>query len=120
MTSFRIFFPTRTRLTLLAAAAAGLSLLAWSASGSPRPVFDARCESQDSAAAAAVAELIADRSPDVEQRLGDIVFRLRRARAYCRFGLVGLAQLDYRALVDGRYAGSQVSSTRSATADGGR
>ena len=120
MTSLPTFFPARTRLTLWIAAAVGMSLLAWSLSGRPKPMFDARCEAWDSAAAAAVAELVADRSPAVDQRLGDIVFRLRRARAYCRFGLVGLAQLDYNALLDGRYAGTRLSSARPASAQGGR
>jgi hypothetical protein len=46
---------------------------------------------------------IADRDPLIEQRLGDAVFRLRRARKYCRQDLVGLARLDYEALIDGRY-----------------
>jgi len=112
-------FPGRPRLALglgLATAAVGLSLLAWSASGHPTPMLDARCEAQDSAAAAAVAELVADRSPAVEQSLGDIVFRLRRARTYCRLGLIGLAQLDYQALLDGRYAGYRLSSTNSGAA----
>jgi hypothetical protein len=120
MTSVPARFPTRMRLAIAMAAALGVSLLAWSASGSPKAVFDARCEPWDSAAAATVAALVADRTPEVEQRLGDMVFRLRRARTYCRFGLVGLAQLDYRALVDGRYAGHQASSIRSAAADGRR
>jgi len=97
-----------------AAAAVALGLLAWS--GHPTAMFDARCESQDSAAAAAVAELVADRSQAVEQRLGDIVFRLRRARTYCRLGLVGLAHLDYQALLDGRYAGYRLSSAKSGAA----
>jgi hypothetical protein len=50
-----------------------------------------------------VESLIADRDPLVEQRMGDAVFRLRRARKYCRQDLVGLARLDYEALTDGRY-----------------
>jgi len=120
MTSLPTFFPARTRLTLWIAAAVGVSLLAWSLSGRPKPIFDARCEAWDSAAAAAVAELVADRSPAVEQRLGDIVFRLRRARAYCRFGLVSLAHLDYQALLGGRYAGYRLSSAKPASAQGGR
>ena len=118
MIPFPTHFSARTRLALgVATAAVGLSLLAWSASGSPRHGFDARCESQDSAAAAAVAELVADRRPAVEQRLGDIVFRLRRARTYCRLGLVGLAHFDYQALLDGRYAGYRLSSARPVTAN---
>jgi hypothetical protein len=56
--------PARTLLILGVTAAAGLSLLAaWSASSGPKVLFDARCEAWDHAATAAVAELIADRSP---------------------------------------------------------
>lgn len=69
----------------------------------PAPSFDRRCEVWDRLASAAVSDLIADRDPLVEQRLGDAVFRLRRARKYCRQDLVGLARLDYEALTDGRY-----------------
>jgi hypothetical protein len=114
--------PARTLLILGVTAAAGLSLLAaWSASSGPKVLFDARCEARDHAATAAVAELIADRSPAVEQRLGDVVFRLRRARTYCRHGFVGLAQLDYRALTDGRYAGYRLSGeSRTAAQASGR
>lgn len=114
--------PARTLLILGVTAAAGLSLLAaWSASSGPKVLFDARCEAWDHAATAAVAELIADRSPAVEQRLGDVVFRLRRARTYCRHGFVSLAQLDYRALTDGRYAGYRLSGeSRTAAQASGR
>jgi hypothetical protein len=114
--------PARTLLILGVTAAAGLSLLAaWSASSGPKVPFDARCEAWDVAATAAVAELIADRSPAVDQRLGDVVFRLRRARTYCRHGFVSLAQLDYRALTDGRYAGYRLSGeSRTAAQTSGR
>ena len=40
--------------------------------------FDRRCEAWDRLAGAAVSDLIADRDPLIEQRLGDAVFRLRR------------------------------------------
>jgi hypothetical protein len=114
--------PAGAPLILGLAAVAGLGLLAaWSASSGPKVPFDARCEAWDSAATAAVAELIADRSPAVEQRLGDVVFRLRRARTYCRHGFVSLAQLDYRALTDGRYAGYRLSGeSRTAAQTNGR
>jgi hypothetical protein len=72
-------------------------------SSASAPSFDPRCDAWDRAASAAVSDLIADRNPLVEQRLGDAVFRLRRARKYCRQDLVGLARLDYQALTDGRY-----------------
>ena len=110
MTQVLTRFPVWAGLMLLVPAA----VVAWSAaSGGPKPVFDAQCEAWDSAAAAAVAELVADRSPAVEQRLGDVVFRLRRARAYCRSGFIGLAQLDYRALLDGRYGGHAARGAQS-------
>src|SRR5262249_53127156 len=120
MTSLPTFFPARTRLTLWIAAAVGVSLLTWSLSGRPKPIFDARCEAWDSAAAASGAELAAARTRAGEQGLGDFGSRLRRARAYCRFGLVSLAHLDYQALLDGRYAGYRLSSTKPASAQGGR
>jgi hypothetical protein len=82
---------------------------------------DARCETWDHAATAAVAKLIADRSTAVEQRLGDVAFRLRRAHTYCRHDFVGLAQLDYRALTDGRSAGYRLSGeSRTAVQASGR
>ncbi len=106
MTLFPALTPFRKRLLLLIVLAACLTLVAaWSAAGGAKPTFDARCETWDVAASVAVADLVADHSPVVEQRLGDAVFRLRRARKYCRYGLVDLARLDYAALLDGRYAG---------------
>jgi hypothetical protein len=69
----------------------------------PVAPFNHDCEAWDRLASAAVSELIADRRPIVEQRLGDAVFRLRRARKYCRYDLADLARLDYEALTDGRY-----------------
>jgi hypothetical protein len=69
----------------------------------PVAPFNHDCEAWDRLASAAVSDLIADRRPIVEQRLGDAVFRLRRARKYCRYDLAHLARLDYEALTDGRY-----------------
>lgn len=119
---FPIRNPVRAPLILGLAAVAGLGLLAASSALSgPKVPFDARCETWDGAATAAVAELIGDRSPAVQQRLGDVVFRLRRARTYCRHGFVSLAQLDYRALTDGRYAGYRLSGdSRTAAQASGR
>ena len=65
--------------------------------------FSRQCDEWDRAASAAMIALITKRDPVIEQQLGDAVFRLRRARKYCRHDLVGLAWLDYRALTDGRY-----------------
>ena len=68
----------------------------------PPPRSTGAARSGTASRARAVSDLIADRDPLVEQRLGDAVFRLRRARKYCRQDLVGLARLDYEALTDGR------------------
>jgi hypothetical protein len=101
----RALTPVGGRLILAVTAAVGLSLFAaWSAFGQTKPLFDARCDTWDAAATSALSDLIADRDPAVEQRLGDALFRLRRARKHCRYGFIGLAQLDYQALLDGRYA----------------
>jgi hypothetical protein len=76
----------------------------WSMHGTePVARFNHVCEAWDRLASAAVSDMIADRRPVVEQRLGDAVFRLRRARKYCRYDLADLARLDYEALTDGRY-----------------
>jgi hypothetical protein len=100
----RVLIPYGAWLPLSIVAAMALSLFAGWATLRPEPPFDARCESLDSAASRAVSDLIGERSVDIEQRLGDAMFRLRRARTYCRHGLVGLARLDYQALTDGRYS----------------
>jgi hypothetical protein len=98
---------TALRWRRLALAGAVVLSLGWIVSSlyadDPAPSFDRRCEAWDRLASAAISDLIADRDPLVEQRLGDAVFRLRRARKYCRQDLVGLARLDYEALTDGRY-----------------
>jgi hypothetical protein len=100
-----VLIPIRTWLPLSVAAALGLSLFAaWAAFARPEPIFDAQCDSLDTVASRAVGDLVADRNIETEQRLGDALFRLRRARNHCRHGLVGLARLDYRALTDGRYS----------------
>jgi hypothetical protein len=99
----------RRRPSMLAAAAVSglalaIGLMLWSIRwNEPAAPFNGDCEAWDRLASAAVSDLVADRSPAVEQRLGDAVFRLRRARKYCRLDLVGLARLDYEALTDGRY-----------------
>jgi hypothetical protein len=96
------------RWPLAVAAIGTLGLVLWSLqaneSGAP---LDRRCEAWDRAASAALSDLIADRSPIADQRLGDAVFRLRRARKYCRHDLAGLARFDYEALTDGRYHRTQ-------------
>jgi hypothetical protein len=91
-------------LFLAAAGAVGGAIIA-SASRSDNAVrsIGPACEAWDDAASAALAPLVADRSPVVEMRLGDALFRLRRARKNCALGWVSLARLDYQALLDGRY-----------------
>jgi hypothetical protein len=69
----------------------------------PTAPFNRECDDWDRLASAAVSDLVVDHNPLAEQRLNDAVFRLRRARKYCRLDLVGLARLDYEALTDGRY-----------------
>jgi hypothetical protein len=93
---------------LAAAGASGLALVIglmfWPVRwNEPDVAFHRDCEVWDRLASTAISDLVADRSPMVEQQLGDAVFRLRRARKYCRLDLVGLARLDYEALTDGRY-----------------
>ena len=69
-----------------------------------RPVsLSPQCAAWDVAASTVLAGLIADPSENAEAQLGDAVFRLRRARRNCRHDWVGLARLDYDALIDGRY-----------------
>ncbi len=64
MTLFPALTPARKRLLLLIVLAACLTLVAaWSAAGGAEPTFDARCETWDVAASAAVADLVADHSP---------------------------------------------------------
>lgn len=65
--------------------------------------FDASCETSDQAASAAVASLITQRTAVADAKLADAIFRLRRARKYCSYGWLTLAQQDYQALLDGRY-----------------
>ena len=85
---------------LMAATIAGLTL--WPRPGaSPEP--NGRCEPWDLEAQAVLARLLRDQSAIAEAYLGDAVFRLKRARKYCRFGLVGLARLDYDVLLGNRY-----------------
>jgi hypothetical protein len=64
---------------------------------------DPTCETSDHAASAAVASLITARNAVADAKLSDAVFRLRRARKYCSYGWLTLAQQDYHALLDGRY-----------------
>jgi hypothetical protein len=64
---------------------------------------DARCEPWDFEAQMVLVSLLSERSAVAEAHLGDALFRLRRARKHCRIGLIGLARLDYDALLGNRY-----------------
>lgn len=65
--------------------------------------FDTRCESADAQAGAVLASLLSDRSEIAQALFGDAVFRLKRARWYCRYGFASMAQADYDALMSNRY-----------------
>src|SRR4029453_14120752 len=67
----------------------------------PPALLSPQCAAWDAAAGTALAALIADRSEVAEARLGDALFRLRRARRNCRHDWIGLARRDYDALIDG-------------------
>jgi hypothetical protein len=67
------------------------------------PIFASQCETWDIEATAALASLITDRNELSEARVSDGVFRLKRARKFCRQGLIALAQHDYDALLGSRY-----------------
>jgi hypothetical protein len=89
-------------LAFLTVVAAVVAVLAWWPN--PRPSGSAeRCESWDHAASAALSGLIGDASATADAYVGDALFRLRRARRYCRHGFVALARLDYDVLLSNRY-----------------
>ena len=68
---------------LIALSIAGLML--WPSPSRSSPP-DASCEVWDRQAQSALASLLGDRSAIAEAHLGDAVFRLKRARKYCRAG----------------------------------
>src|SRR5262245_59997820 len=91
------------------AAAVVVLALAWAAMsaslGNPEQPFDPQCESWDDAASAALSDLIRDRGGAAQARLGDALFRLRRARKHCRHGWTAFARLDYEAILRARCGG---------------
>ncbi len=99
-TLMRLQFHHLAIATVLAGAIAVTTM--WPRAGSSEPV-ETRCESWDQAASTALAGLIGDRSEAADAKLGDALFRLRRARKHCRHGFVSLAKLDYDALLSSRY-----------------
>lgn len=95
---------------LLAAAGLGAALLLFEGSGvqviEPRAAqAETRphqaCEGWDASARRALAQLIHDRSDAAARRLGDGLFRLRRARRNCTAGWIVMACGDYRAILRG-------------------
>jgi hypothetical protein len=100
--------PVLRRAWPLVVAAAVLVLAAiGTRAQAPQVAFSPQCAAWDAAASTTLAALIADRRDVAEARLGDALFRLRRARRNCRHDFVGLARLDYDALIDGRYGALQ-------------
>ena len=103
MQTIRALMPSNQLLWPSGLAIAGmLFLVAWS-HPSAAPLFDSKCDNWDIDARAVLVSLISDPSELAEARAGDALFRLKRARKYCRFGLTSLAQLDYDALLSKRY-----------------
>jgi hypothetical protein len=92
---------------LLLAALAALFLAVLMLGEIPREtaMLDPRCDTWDETANAALGAAIAARNRIPDSQLGDAVFRLRRARRNCKAGWLALAQSDYEALLEGRYAG---------------
>ena len=99
--------PTRRRLSRTALVSLGVAFVAVVTAASVVEIgtrngegaINPICEPWDSAASSAVARLVADTSDAAARQLGDLVFRLRRARKNCRIGWVNLACQDYRALI---------------------
>jgi hypothetical protein len=65
---------------------------------------DPVCEALDPAASEVVGRLVHARDEASQARLTEAVFRLRRARKNCRYGFVGLARGDYKAVLDAQLA----------------
>jgi hypothetical protein len=67
--------------------------------GEPKAaVAKADCAARDQAASLRIATLVSDDSAAAELRLDEALAQLRRARKYCRSGLVTVAERDYLAL----------------------
>ena len=103
MLHIRALVPSPPFYLLTGFAVVALVFLAMWPNPRPPSPFDLRCESWDMDAASAVANLIGNRSEIADAYLGDALFRLRRARKYCRYGFVSLARLDYDVLPGNRH-----------------
>jgi hypothetical protein len=100
----RALVPFRDLLMPGLLAAAGLAfLLIWSQPKPSSPLFNSHCDGSDAEASAVIALLVADRSDMARALASDALFRLKRARTYCRHGFVGLAKADYDALLSKRF-----------------
>jgi len=103
MPQIRALVPSPPFYLMTGLAAVAIVFLAMWPKAKPPTPFDSRCESWDMEAANALANLIGNRSEIADAYLGDALFRLRRARKYCRYGFVSLARLDYEVLLGNRY-----------------
>ena len=103
MQHIRTLVPSQRLYPVTALFAGVIVLLAIWPAPKTSPRFDARCESWDTKAGVVFAGLIADRGATAEASLGDALFRLKRARKYCRHGFVSLARVDYDVLLGNRY-----------------
>ena len=99
----RALVPSQNVYVIAALLAVAVVVLTMWPKAKAATTFDARCESWDNEAGAVIASLIADRSEFAEARASDALFRLRRARKYCRIGFDGMARRDYDALLGNRY-----------------
>jgi hypothetical protein len=94
----RNFAPAPPFALVAMAVILSVAALAMWPKASSSALFDPRCEAWDARASGAFAGLIGDRSAIADAKLGDALFRLRRARKYCRLGMIGLARSDYDSL----------------------
>jgi hypothetical protein len=56
------------------------------------------CAAWDRSASARIATLVADDTAAGELRLDEAIAQLRRARKYCRAGLISVSSSDYQAI----------------------
>jgi hypothetical protein len=103
MQTIRALMPSNQLLWPAGLAIAGMLFLVMWSHPSAAPLFDSKCDNWDIDARAVLVSLISERSEVAEARASDALFRLKRARKYCRYGLTGMAQFDYDALLSKRY-----------------
>ncbi len=103
MQTMRAPVPPQHLYAFVALAAVTIVFLAMWPKARTTAIMDSRCELWDMEATAVLAAMIGSRNEMADAQLGDAVFRLRRARTYCRNGFSNMAQLDYDALMSNRY-----------------